>query len=137
MTDIGVTSSTFLPADRPWLLFEATGPLQSVPTDFGLLDFSLFTAGTHYPDGFLPSGLVLGRVTSGGALGPYNDGASDGRQTAAGLLYNATAIPTPLSRRIAAAIVDTFAVVSVSRLPLNNGLDAAGRVDLPFVRFRA
>ena len=139
MTDIGVSSTSYLPADRPWLLFEATGPLQSVPTVFGNLDFALFTAATHYPDGFLPSGLVLGRVTAGGLLGPYVSGASDGRQTPVGFLYNATTVPTPLSRRIAAAIVDCFAVISESRLPANSGFDAAARTALAsgFIRFRA
>lgn len=138
MPDISVRSTDYLPVDRPWLLFEATGPLQSVPTDFGVLDFSLFTANLHYPDGFLPSGLVLGRVTTGGRLGPYSDAASDGRQTAVGFLYNATRVPAgDLTRKVSAAIVDTFAVVSASRLPANHGLDAAARVDLPFIRVRA
>lgn len=137
MTDITVDTITYLPADRPWLLFEATGPEQPVPTDSGLLNFALFTANTHYPDNFLPAGLVLGRVTSGGALGPYDDTATDGRQTAVGFLYNATRVPATLSRKVAVAFVDCFAVISVSRLPANHGLDANARVDLPLCKFRA
>lgn len=137
MTDISVESTTYLPADRPWLLFEASGPLQPVPTDYGLINFALFTSGTHYPDGFLPSGLVLGKVTTGGRLGPYDDAASDGRQTAVGFLYNAVRVPTDTARKVAVAIVDCFAVVSQSRLPANHGLDAAGIADLPLIKVRA
>lgn len=139
-TDIAVTSSTFLPADRPWLLFEATGPLQSVPTTADLINFALFTSGTHYPDGFIPSGVVLGKVTATGRLGPYDNTAVDGRQTAVGFLYNATAVPTSdLARKTSVAYVDTFAVVSESRLPTGHGLDAAGKVELAasFIKFRA
>lgn len=138
-TDIAVTTQTFLPADRPWLLFEAQGLPGPVPTDFGIIDFSLFTANTHYPDGFLPSGLVLGRVTTGGRLGPYSDAASDGRQTAVGFLYNAVAVPAgaPQARKVAVAVADAFVIVAVGKLPANHGLDANGRADLPLVKFRA
>jgi hypothetical protein len=137
MTDITVSTSTFLPADRPWLLFEAVGHQGPVSTWFGVLDFALFTAGTHYPDGFLPSGLVLGQVTTGGKLGPYSNAASDGTQTAVGILYNATAVPSPLTRKVAVAIVDCFAVISESRLPANHGLDAGAKAELPLLKFRA
>lgn len=137
MTDIGVETTSYLPADRPWLLFTAGGPEQPVPLDSGVLNFALFTSGTHYPNGFLPSGLVLGRVTTGGRLGPYSDAASDGRQTAVGYLYNAIRVPTDTAKKVAAAFVDAFAVISESRLPSGHGLDAAGKVDLPLVKVRA
>lgn len=137
MTDISVERKQFLPADRPWLLFEAVGNSGPVATTSGVLDFSLFTKSQHYPDGFLPSGLVLGRVGSGGRIGPYSDTASDGRQTAVGHLYNAVAVPADTSRKVAAAITDAFAVVSESRLPANHGLDAAAKADLPRLQYRA
>jgi Bacteriophage lambda head decoration protein D len=137
MTDITVTSTSFLPADRPWLLFEAVGHEQPVSTDFGLINFALFTSGTHYPNGFIPSGVLLGKVTTGGRLGPYDNAASDGRQTAVGLLYNAISVPTDLTRKVAVALVDCFAVISESRLPTGNGIDAPGKVDLPLCKFRA
>ena len=137
MTDIAVDTLTYLPDDRPWLLFEAVGHQQSVSTDAGLINFALFTLATHYPDGFIRSGVVLGRVTVGGRLGPYSDTATDGRQTAAGFLYNATRVPTDLTRRVSTTFVDSFAVVWESRLPTGHGLDAAGRLDLPLLKFRA
>jgi Bacteriophage lambda head decoration protein D len=137
MTDISVESrGQFTTDDRPWLLFEAVGHQQPVATDFGVLDFTKFTANTHYPNGFIPSGILLGRVTTGGRLGPYSNSASDGRETAVGFLYNATKVPANTATKVAAAVVDAFAVVSESRLPTNHGLDAAAKAELPLIKFR-
>lgn len=136
MTDISVETRAFAPDDRQWLLFEASGVQQPVSTTAAALDFALFTAGTHYPNGYIPSGMLLGRVTATGRLGPYSGGAADGRETAAGFLYNATRVPANTSTRVAAAIVDCFAVVDVTKLPPNNGLDAGARAELPLIKFR-
>ena len=46
------------------------------------LDISTFTAGTHYPDGYVPSGTPVAKV--GGVLVPYD--ATEGTVTAAGIL---------------------------------------------------
>lgn len=139
MTDITVTTQQFVPGDRPWLLFEAAGHQGPVPTTFsGLLDLSLFTANTHYPKGFIPSGICLGKVTSGGRIGPYSDAASNGTQTCVGFLYDPIPVNnTDLTRKIAAVVVDCFAIVSESRLPSGHGLDTAGKADLPLIKFRA
>lgn len=37
----------------------------------------------------VPAGTVLGKVTVGGAYAPYDNGASDGTQTAVAVLYSA------------------------------------------------
>lgn len=47
-----------------------------------VLDISTFTAGTHYPNGFIPSGLPVAKV--GGVLVPYD--ATEGTTTGAGVL---------------------------------------------------
>lgn len=137
MTDISVETKAFLPDDRAWLLAELVGHQQSTTTTHGVLDFALFDAEDHYPDGYIPSGVVLGRVTTGGRLGPYDGAASDGRETAVGHLYNAIQVPAATSRRVAAAVVDCFAVVDESKLPANHGLDAAARAELPLIKYRA
>jgi hypothetical protein len=74
------------------------------------LDVSAFTEGTHYPDGYIPSGTLLARITATGLYGPYAGTAAevqtvtitgtptggtytltfDGSTTAA-IAYNATA----------------------------------------------
>jgi hypothetical protein len=137
MTDITVSTTTYSNGSRSWLLFEADGVQGPVPRATGVIDFSKFTSGTHYPNGYLPAGLVLGKVTSGGRLAPYNDAASDGTQTAVGILYNDTPVPASTSQRVAVAYIDCFAVVSESRLPTNHGLDANGKADLSKIVFRA
>lgn len=40
----------------------------------GTLDISAFTAATHYPDGYIPSGTAV-NVADEGAVVPYTDGA--------------------------------------------------------------
>jgi hypothetical protein len=47
-----------------------------------VLDISTFTAGTHYPDGYIPSGTPVAKV--GGVLVPYD--ATEGTTTGAGVL---------------------------------------------------
>lgn len=137
MTDITVRTTTFTQGSRSWLLFEADGVTGPVPRATGVINFALFTAGTHYPDGFLPAGLVLGRVTSGGKLGPYSNAAVDGRQTAVGFLFNDTPVPTNTADPVVVALVDSFAAISEARLPANHGLDTAAKAELPLIVFRA
>lgn len=47
-----------------------------------LLDISAFTAGTHYPNGYIPSGTPVAKV--GGVLVPYD--STEGTTTNAGVL---------------------------------------------------
>lgn len=47
-----------------------------------LLDISTFTAGTHYPNGFIPSGTPVAKV--GGVLVPYD--STEATTTNAGVL---------------------------------------------------
>ena len=47
-----------------------------------VMDISTFTEGTHYPDGYIPSGLPVAKV--GGVLVPYD--ATEGTTTNAGVL---------------------------------------------------
>lgn len=137
MADFTVTTTTFGPVDRSWLLFEADGVTGQVGRTQGALDLALFTAGTHYPSGYMPSGLVLGRVTASGLLGPYSNTATDGRETAAGILFDDVSVPSVLTHRITVALVDCYAVISEARLPTGHGLDAAAKADLPLIKFRA
>ncbi len=56
----------WLPEDRSWL-GSAHG---TTATRTITLDVSAFTANTHYPNGFIPSGTVLAELASG-LFGPY------------------------------------------------------------------
>lgn len=101
-------------------------------TEPGTLNGDLFPAGT-FPDGLVPSGVVLGRVTASGLLGPYDDAASDGRQTAAGHLVS-DQIVSAGSRNDAALV--THGAVLRDQLPPNSGLNAAAETDLRGIRYR-
>lgn len=112
MTDISVTTTSFQVEDRSWMLSQwGQGPGENPNC---VLDVSTFTAGTHYPNGYFPSGIPLGKITAASTaeklvVGPYagranevqtiNLGAAtagtitigfDGETTAA-IAFNATA----------------------------------------------
>lgn len=65
--DLSIRTETFQQDDQSWLGSEHG-------TDMGrsiTLDTSAFTSGTHYPNGYFPSGLALGKITATGKYGPY------------------------------------------------------------------
>jgi hypothetical protein len=65
--DISVRSEgPWLPEDRSWLASDHGTTATRTIT----LDVSAFTEGTHFPNGFIPSGTVLARLASG-LYGPY------------------------------------------------------------------
>lgn len=129
MTDISVTRTQHHVEDRSWLL----GPHGTEPgtTPSVTLDISAFTEGTHYPDGFIPSGMPLGLITDTGLHGPYDDSADDGRQTCVGLLFSSVAVPASGSDPGGAMLVHGF--VDASRLPVE--LDSNGEGDLALIHF--
>ncbi|WP_280319880.1 hypothetical protein [Nocardia wallacei] len=102
------------------------------------------TAGVtgHYPNGYIPSGCAVGKVTATGLFGPYDNGASDGREVCYGLtLSDVTAV------RQNGSIAETVGTgafvrgaVNTGWLPFQSGpgsIDAAAKADLPTIRFEA
>lgn len=74
--DIGVHKTAYGIDNHSWLGSQfGTNATRTIT-----LDLSLFDPNTHYPLGYLPSGMVLGRVTSSGLYGPYS-GTTDEVQT--------------------------------------------------------
>lgn len=69
MTDISVISTAYQVEKRSWYLGHKDYPGFTIS---GTLDVSAFTAGIHYPDGYIPSGTPLGRITATGKYGPYS-----------------------------------------------------------------
>lgn len=134
MSNITVQKSTFQSEDRSWLL----GPTGVGPGDNPsiVLDVSKFTAGTHYPNGFIPSGIVLGKITASGQYGPFDPAASDGTEVAAELLFSSLTVPD------GAAVLGGAGVhrgeVDPTRLPIATGKGAltdAARQNLFLIRF--
>ena len=74
-----MTTQTFGGGNQSWIGAGAHG-IGDARTE--VLDISAFTAGTHYPNGFIPSGLPVAKV--GGVLVPYD--ATEGTTTGAGVL---------------------------------------------------
>lgn len=113
-------------------------------TPSGGVTIATATAGVkgHYPNGYIPSGCAIGKVTATGRFGPYDNTASDGRET----FYGLTFAPAQVVRAngSVAAKVGTGALVqgdvSLSKLPFQTGpgsLDAAGRAEVPTIRYEA
>lgn len=122
------TTETFLNENHEWLgSARGTESPQSIT-----LQTNAFTAGTHYPNGFFPSGLPLGKYTSGantGKYGPYTAGATDGTQNLAGFLYMTVKAPTDNTINVVGALLDTGRVI-VSKLPIAT-VDAAAQATNP------
>jgi hypothetical protein len=72
----------------------------------------------------LPAGTVLGKLTSGGQYVAYSNAASDGSQTAAGILY--AAVPDAAAPQKATIIARSAEVLGAEL----TGLDAPGTADL-------
>jgi hypothetical protein len=117
--------------DQRWL--GNGGEPAQVPRSI-VLDKSAFT--TTWPDGYIPSGIVLGKITATGLYAPYNNALATGVETAVGLLF--AAVPYD---RLGAAGDDLGAAlmfageVLVDFLPASNGLDTNARTDLKLISF--
>lgn len=122
--DISLRSESFAVEDRSWLASaHGTEATRSIT-----LDVSTFTPADHFPDGFIPSGITLGRITATGKYGPYDDAAVDGRAVNAGHLFNSTKVAEG-GADVGAPLLEHGAVVE-ALLPDNHGLDAAGKADV-------
>ena len=118
---------TFLNENQSWI--GKTDALRDA--DSITLDRSLFDLAATFDDGFIPSGVVLGRVTAGGLYGPYDDAAVDGRGVAVGFLVASIAYDrdSAATADLPAALMWHGEVVEAN-LPAGNGLNAAGKADL-------
>lgn len=137
---IAVTSVGYQVDNRSWDLSPTgNGPGEN-PTI--TLDVSAFTLATHFPNGYIPSGVVLGKLTAGGKYVPYVDAAVDGSGTAAGFLAYAVKIPNTADLTVdAPAALKVAGFIDPAKLPIANAatgggfLDAAGRTDLKLIHF--
>lgn len=130
--DFDVRSESYAPESRGWL----RGPHGTEPgtNPEVVLDLALFDAEDHYPDGYIKSGCVIAKVTASGLYGPYDNAASDGRQTAKGLLFSSEIVKPGQAKALSAMVVHAF--VDPDRLPYTGvpgALDSAGRADLTLI----
>lgn len=133
-TDISVQSTSYQTEKRSWLLSQwGQGPGENPSIT---VDVSAFTAGTHYPNGFIPSGQALGKITATGLYGPYDDAAVDGRAVCAGFLHSSVKVPNLAdTTKDAGGALVVAGFIKLSKLPI--ALDANGQADLKLCHFVA
>ncbi|MCZ1009911.1 head decoration protein [Streptomyces sp. NBC_01456] len=121
--NLTTTTETFGQDDQSWLASaHGTSNARTIT-----LDTSAFTPATHYPNGYFPSGLPLGRITATGLFGPYDNTAADGRETLVGHLFTAVKSPTVNTIDPQGALFWHGGVVE-AKLP--RPVDAAGKTDV-------
>ncbi|AOE43706.1 capsid decoration protein [Gordonia phage SpeedDemon] len=86
MTDIALRETARVVSDNKAWVYADIGKQASRRTV--TLDITKFTKATHYPDGFIRSGVPLGKVTATGKYGPFDPAATDGREDFDGFLWN-------------------------------------------------
>lgn len=144
MTDITVFTQALPSEDLSW---DLTRDTDAAFDGSGTIDVSAFDQTQHYPNGFIKSGCVLGVITASGLLGPYLDSASDGTETAVGILKGSVQVVQPngqIKTKVGCGFHKAFAAVSDAKLPytssnaaLGGFIDANGKADLPLIHFDA
>jgi hypothetical protein len=123
--DLSLRTEAFQQDDQSWLASEhGTSNARTVT-----LDISTFVAGTHYPNGFLPSGMPLGKITASGKYGLYDNAAVDGRQTLVGHLLVGQKVGATNTVPIVAPLFWHGGVIE-AKLPAGGGVDSAGKTDV-------
>lgn len=101
------------------------------------LDISLFNQASHYPNGHIPSGIVVGKVDATGLCGPHDPAATDGRQNAYGLLFNSESVSSGQTRGLNAVV--RHGNIDPSRLPIQTGTGSFGtaaKSSLPLIDWK-
>lgn len=121
--DLSVKTETFGSDNQSWL-----ASAHGLDAGRGItLDTSAFTAGTHYPNGYFPSGLPLGKITASGLYGPYNNAATDGTDVLAGHLMTPVKAPSVNTIDVGGVLLGHGVVVEAN-LPI--AIDSAGKADV-------
>lgn len=121
MANYAPRRTTYDTGDRRWL-----PDMLKAETHGVTLNGDLFTAG------LIKSGTHVGRVTAGGLGGPYNNAATDGRQTSDGHLLNDVVVTAGGRYHVALVHAGT---VKTSLLPTGSGHDAAADADLTTIAY--
>lgn len=137
-------TGTYHNEDQRWI----KGGILHAPADSVVLDRSAFAGAqaldVAFPNGYIPSGIVLAMVTATGLFVRYDPAfdadpatagvQSDGRNVARGFLLKSIAYDRQSSGDLPAALAVRLDVIT-NYLPAGNNLDAAARDALRHVRF--
>ena len=122
--DISPRSTSYVVDDNSWLDSEhGTDAAEPVTLNLALFDASQFA------NGFIPSGCALGKVTSTGLYGPYDDTASDGRQVLVGHLLGGVKVAAGVTTGSLGGAMQTHGRIKENRLPFQSGQTGRGYVD--------
>lgn len=124
--NLGQITETFSQDKRDWLQGDHGTDIAVSVT----LDVSTFTAGTHYPDGYIKSGIPLGKITASGKYGVYDDTKTDGRQTLVGFLFTGVEVITRRGVTLSSAVGSMLVHCAIRESKLPVAVDAAGKTDL-------
>lgn len=123
MTDISVSRTSFQNENRSWL--HGSHGTEAGTNPSVTLDISLFAG--LYPNGFIPSGVVIAKVTATGLWGPADGTATDGRQTwndgTVGHLFSSVSVRPGSTKVGGARVVHGF--INPDRLPIKTGAGSA------------
>lgn len=119
--DISPTRETYAQADHSWLgSSHGTDAARTVT-----IDVSTLTAGTHYPNGYLPDGTPLGELAAG-LYGVYDDSDPG---TLAGFLLEPVKVTGDAD--VAGALLEHGRVIEANlpfAIDANGIADVAGRI---------
>ncbi|MDP7729501.1 head decoration protein [Mycobacterium sp. TY813] len=135
-TNISLQKTSYQVGNRQWLMQEPKVKLNVT------LDISKFTQGTHFPNGFIPSGCAIGIVTATKLAAPYDNTKSDGTEVLYGHTYaDVRAVENGVVQaKVGTGAVVNDAIISQSKLPFQSGagsVDSAGKADVPTIRYEA
>ncbi|QSE94190.1 potassium transporter [Rhodococcus pseudokoreensis] len=121
--DLQIKTETFGQDDQSWLASaHGTDTARNIN-----ISVATFTAGTHYPDGWLKSGLPLKKV-AGGRYGLWSNGDTDPIE---GHLFTATKVPAGATVVVGALLWHGAALVA--KLPTS--VNAAGQATARDIRY--
>lgn len=114
--------TNILTEDRSWLGSQhGTDATRTITLDMELLKDKAV-------NGVIKSGILLARVTETGKYGPYDAGAGDGRNTAAGHLFNS--IPVIAGTTAEGAPLLEHGAIVEAKLPAGHGVDETAKTAL-------
>lgn len=106
MTELTVAGSAYTTEDRRFVDADPGEWTRRSIT----LDLTAFNAATHYPNGYIPSGIALAPVGTSGLYGPATDNKAEG------FLWNSTTV-RPGATRIGAPLWE-FGFIRENKLPV-------------------
>lgn len=119
--ELQIRTETFQQENQKWL-GSSHGTDMALPVT---LDISAFTSGIHFPNGFLPSGLPLAKITSSSLYGPYS--AEDNETQT----LTRTSTGGTITLEIDGEVTDTIAASAVgfTAAAVQTAIDALSNVD--------